>query len=94
MAEISIQLAGGRSKPCGLASVWSFPRVGRFRHGRETDTPTPDRGDFLPPELVHLLGTAGRVIDQHVNHLGTCGACGSSWPCQRAQLAEFTLGAL
>ena len=54
----------------------------------------PARADFLPPELMHLLGTAGRVIDQHVNHLGTCGACGASWPCQRAQLAEFTLGAL
>ena len=54
----------------------------------------PVRGDFLPPELMHLLGTAVRVIDQHVNHLGSCGACGSRWPCQRAQLAEFTLGAL
>ena len=54
----------------------------------------PVRGDFLLPELMHLLGTAGRVIDQHVNHLGNCGACGSRWPCQRARLAEFTLGAL
>jgi hypothetical protein len=58
------------------------------------DTLTPKPGDFLPPELMHLLDAAQRVIDQHLNDHGNCAACGSNWPCQRAQLAEFTLGAL
>ncbi len=58
------------------------------------DTATANPGDFLPPELMQLLGTARRVIDQHVNGHGNCAACGSSWPCQHAQLAEFSLGAL
>jgi hypothetical protein len=56
----------------------------------KTDTRTPSPGDFLPPELIRLLGTA-RVIDEHVNDHGNCVACGSNWPCQRAQLAEFAL---
>jgi hypothetical protein len=54
----------------------------------------PPPGDFLPPELVHLLGTARQVIDQHVNDRGSCAACGAGWPCQRARLAEFALGAV
>ncbi|HEY7144493.1 MAG TPA: hypothetical protein VH637_09615 [Streptosporangiaceae bacterium] len=58
------------------------------------DAPASRPGDFLPPELMHLLGAARRAIDQHVNDHGSCVACGSSWPCQRARLAEFALGAL
>jgi len=50
--------------------------------------------EFFPPELVHLLGTATQVIDQHLNDHGTCTDCGLSWPCQHAQLAEFALAAL
>jgi hypothetical protein len=50
--------------------------------------------DLFPPELVHLLGTARHVIDQHVNNYGNCADCGASWPCQRSQLAEFTLAVL
>jgi len=56
--------------------------------------PTAGPADLFPPELVHLLGTAQHVIDQHVNDRGSCARCGSSWPCQRAQLAAFALGAL
>jgi len=59
----------------------------------KTDTPVPNPGDFLPPVLVRLLGTARRVIDEHVNDHGNCAACGSCWPCQRARLAEFALSA-
>jgi hypothetical protein len=60
----------------------------------EMGTSAPNRGDFLPPELMHLLGTARRVIDQHINDQGHCAECGSVWPCQRALLAELALGAL
>lgn len=58
------------------------------------DSPTTMAPDFFPPEFVHLLGTARQVIDQHLNDHGTCASCGSAWPCQRARLAEFALGAL
>jgi hypothetical protein len=58
------------------------------------DTPAPKAGDFFPPEFMHLLGTARRVIDQHVNVHGYCAVCGLIWPCQRAQLADFALAAV
>ncbi len=58
------------------------------------NTRTPSRDSFFPPELMGLLGTAQRVIDQHVNDHGTCADCGSIWPCQRARLADFALTAL
>jgi len=58
------------------------------------DAPEPKLGDFFAPEFVHLLGTARCVIDQHVNDHGNCACCGSLWPCQRAQQAEFALAAL
>lgn len=55
-------------------------------------TTTP--ANFFPPAFMHLLGTARQVIDQHVNDGGTCASCQLAWPCQRARLAEFALGAL
>lgn len=58
------------------------------------DTPTLIPDDFFTPELMRLLSTARQVIDQHVNDHGSCADCGLSWPCQHAQLAEFSLGAL
>ena len=54
----------------------------------------PEPGSFLPPGLLQLLGTAQRVIDQHVNDHDRCAACGSGWPCQHAELAAFALGAV
>lgn len=60
----------------------------------EMDTPALIPDDFLTPELMRLLNTARQVIDQHVNDHGNCADCGLSWPCQRAQLAELSLGAL
>jgi hypothetical protein len=30
-------------------------------------TPTTSPADYFPPELVHMLGTARHVIDQHFN---------------------------
>ena len=61
---------------------------------KEMITPTPSKDGFFPPELQRLLATAQRVIDQHVNAYGICAYCGSRWPCQRAQLAEFALTAV
>jgi hypothetical protein len=58
------------------------------------DTPAASPADRFPAELVRLLSTARRVIDQHVNNYGTCADCGSTWPCQHAVLAEFALATL
>lgn len=60
----------------------------------QMDTPALIPDDFLTPELIRLLSTARQVIDQHVNDHGSCADCGLSWPCQRARLAELSLGAL
>lgn len=65
-----------------------------MREVKEMVAPTPSKDGFFPPELMHLLATAKRVIDLHVNADGTCACCGSVWPCQRAQLAEFALTAV
>jgi hypothetical protein len=56
--------------------------------------PATSKDGFFPPELMHLLATAQRVIDQHVNAYGMCAYCGSAWPCRHAQLAEFALAAV
>lgn len=61
---------------------------------RKMVAPTTSKDGFYPPELMHLLATAQRVIDQHVNAYGICAYCGAMWPCQRAQLAEFALTAV
>jgi len=66
----------------------------REREDSKIDTAAPNPDAFLTPELMRLLDTARQVIDQHVNDHGNCADCGLSWPCQRAQLAEFSLGAL
>ncbi len=58
-------------------------------HGFEVDSPDP----CLSGPLVHLLKTAQREIDRHVRRDGCCAACGSPFPCERAVLAEITLGA-
>lgn len=56
--------------------------------------PTPTPGDLFPPEVMQLLSTAQRVIDQHVSYDGNCAECGSIWPCQCARLAESALATL
>ena len=55
------------------------------------DVPTPD---LFPPELVQLSATATKVLDTHVSGQGCCVVCGTSWPCEPAQLAERNLAAL
>ena len=57
-------------------------------------TPIPKPAEFFPPELLRLLGTAQRLIDQHVNRSGRCAACASRWPCRQAEMAEFALAVL
>ena len=47
------------------------------------------------PELLVLLATARRELDRHVSDdQHRCQVCGDDWPCERAALAAFTLGAL
>jgi len=62
--------------------------------GMSDATPTTSRADRFPLDLVHLLGTARHVIDQHVNNCGNCCHCGLIWPCRDAALAEFALATL
>ena len=66
------------------------------QEGSEAEMYAPMRStdSIFTPELMHLLDTAQRVIDQHVNAYGICADCGAIWPCQRAQLAELALTAL
>jgi hypothetical protein len=50
--------------------------------------------DRLPPLLALLLKTAQREIDRHVNNHGLCAACGGTYPCDRAALADLALSAM
>ncbi len=56
--------------------------------------PPPTSGDLFPSEVMHLLGTARSVIDQHISDDGICAECASAWPCQLARLAESALATL
>jgi hypothetical protein len=58
----------------------------------QAQAPTPE--DLFPSEVMHLLGTARRVIDQHISDNGTCAECASLWPCQLARQAESALATL
>jgi hypothetical protein len=46
------------------------------------------------PEIEQLIATGVRVMNEHRNDRGLCGACGATWPCQRVALAEQNLGLL
>ena len=56
-------------------------------------TTMPGR-DYCQPELELLCSTAAVVRNEHVNDAALCAVCGSTWPCQRAQLAEHNLAVL
>lgn len=63
----------------------------------EPGTPRPATGQAgadLPQPLLHLLKTAQQEIDRHVNNGGRCAACGSTFPCNRARLADLALSAM
>jgi|HubBroStandDraft_1064217.scaffolds.fasta_scaffold275223_2 hypothetical protein len=47
------------------------------------------------PSLTRLRATANHELTLHVHDDQLkCIACGEPWPCERASLAAFTLGAL
>jgi hypothetical protein len=61
--------------------------------GREEEQAQADHHEL--PELTGLLATARRELALHVHDQQlVCSACGAAWPCERAALAAFTLGAL
>jgi hypothetical protein len=66
----------------------------KLREVSGMDIPAAGSVGFLPPELLHMLSTARRIIDLHVNDHGSCAYCGAFWPCQRAQQADFALAVL
>jgi hypothetical protein len=43
---------------------------------------------------MRLLKTAQQEIDRHVSNGGLCAVCGSTFPCNRARLADLALSAL
>jgi hypothetical protein len=43
---------------------------------------------------MRLLKTAQQEIDRHVNNRGRCAACGSTYPCDRACLADLALSTM
>ena len=51
----------------------------------------PVGGHALHFELDALRARAARVIDEHVSCRGICRACGWTFPCPRACLAEHNL---
>jgi len=48
----------------------------------------------LPTDLEQLRGRAIRAINEHTNDGGHCTSCASTWPCERALVAEHNLAAL
>lgn len=55
---------------------------------------TSQAGADLPQPLMRLLKTAQQEIDRHVSNGGLCAVCGSTFPCNRARLADLALSAL
>lgn len=76
----------------GLASV-ALPGMSA-RGPAHSTAPTPAQPADLPGPLLRLLQTAQQEIDQHVKNGGRCAACGSTFPCNRARLADLALSAM
>jgi hypothetical protein len=55
---------------------------------------TGQAGADLPQPLLRLLKTAQQEIDRHVSNGGRCAACGSTFPRNRACLADLALSAM
>jgi len=49
--------------------------------------------DRFPAELLRLIATARAELDLHINNNGACAVCHTSFPCERASLADLALGA-
>lgn len=58
----------------------------------ETTTGSPPAA--WPAELLAWLAAARLEIAAHGNDRGLCAVCGSAFPCPRAEMAAFALGAL
>lgn len=52
---------------------------------RQRPTHSPER-----EPLVLWAATAQHELDIHVDDRGLCAVCGSTWPCERAELAACT----
>jgi hypothetical protein len=50
--------------------------------------------DGMAADLEHLAQVAATVLDSHVNELGRCAACGHTFPCELAMLAEHNMALL
>jgi hypothetical protein len=49
--------------------------------------------DRFPAELLRLIATARAELDLHTNNNGEFAVCHTSFPCERASLADLALGA-
>ena len=55
---------------------------------------TGQAGADLPEPIMRLLQTAQQEIDRHVSNGVRCAACGWTFPCNRARLADLALSAM
>lgn len=84
----------------------TMDRATLVRGQPQTPSPAPlgqsghlarDRGEqhsAFPPGLSQLIAVACHELVIRVSPAGRCAVCGTSFTCQRAQLAEFSLNAL
>jgi hypothetical protein len=81
-----------------VLSVQAAATAGLTAAGRQAGVTASAAGryradaDLFPPEITGLLIVARAELDRHVNDRGRCRAYMAPFPCQRACLAEQTLG--
>ena len=80
-------LSGQAAAKAGLTASGRQPGVTASAAGRCLAD-----ADLFPQEITGLLIVARTELDRHVNDRGRCRACKAPFPCQRACLAEQTLG--
>lgn len=81
--------------PLGSGSLASNATTGGEVQMPGSESPSSPPTTHLLPELLYLLTTAAQELDRHVRADGQkCQVCLVPWPCERARLAAFTLGAL
>lgn len=99
----SVSMNGPALTSVGVASAGlargALPRMPAGGPGPGTALATAQPGDLepdagLPQPLIRLLKTAQQEIDRHVNNGCLCAACGSTFPCNRACLADLALSAM
>lgn len=78
--------------PPGMPTGGPAPRT-----APATAHPGPATGQAaagLPQPLIRLPKTAQQEIGRHVSNGGLCAACASTFPCNRACLADLALSAM